>query len=105
MEAPDLNAVISREDLRELLSPEDKKLLQYFIVNLRARRKREKEAESKRSDMQHGITEKGRNFVGQETYELHQDLLMRITEAERAQLIREAIESNIYMFLKYMETY
>ena len=54
---------------------------------------------------QHQISEKGKNFVNQETYELHQALLMQITESEKYNLIRETIDNNIFMFLKYMETY
>jgi hypothetical protein len=30
---------------------------------------------------------------------------MQVTEAERHQLIRETIDNNIFMFLKYMEIY
>jgi hypothetical protein len=30
---------------------------------------------------------------------------MQITESEKSKLIRETIDNNIFMFLKYMETY
>ena len=63
MESPDLQAVMARDEMRGSVTPDDLKLLQYFIVNLRTRRKKDREAESKRLELQHHITEKGKNFV------------------------------------------
>ena len=51
------------------------------------------------------ITEKGKTYVNQETFELNHALLMLRTESERQQLIKDTIDSNIFTFLKYMETY
>jgi hypothetical protein len=44
-------------------------------------------------------------FVNQKTYELHQALLMTIEEAERVALIKSTIDSNLFLFLEYMETF
>ena len=63
MEVPDLDVVLESEQLRGMITPDDKKLLQYFIVNLRTRRKKERDADTKRQELQHHISEKGKNFV------------------------------------------
>jgi hypothetical protein len=105
MESPDLQNVLDRDEMRDTITQDDQKLLLYFLANLRTRRKKEREVEVKRQELQHHISEKGKNFINQETYELHQSLLMQVTESERQQLIRLTIDNNIFMFLKYMETY
>jgi hypothetical protein len=51
------------------------------------------------------ISEKGRMFINQKTYDLHQALLMPMTEEERLTLIKTTINSNLYLFLEYMESY
>jgi hypothetical protein len=44
-------------------------------------------------------------FVSQKTFDLHQALLAPVTEEDRVKLIKSTIESNIFIFLEYMETY
>ena len=51
------------------------------------------------------ISEKGRIFVNQKTYDLQQALLMPMTEEERKKLIRDTIDTNLFLFLEYMEGY
>jgi hypothetical protein len=63
MESPDVDQVMNSDDFRETLKPEDRKLLQIFVQNLRAKRKRQKETDNKVMEEQHQISEKGKNFV------------------------------------------
>jgi hypothetical protein len=44
-------------------------------------------------------------LLNQKTYDLHQSLLMPMTEDERIKLIKDSINSNIFLFLEYMESY
>ncbi len=50
-------------------------------------------------------SEKGRLFVSQKTYDLQQALLMQLTEEERTKLIKDTIDTNLFLFLEYMEEY
>jgi hypothetical protein len=51
------------------------------------------------------ISERGRAFINEKTYQLHQALLMPMSEDERKRLIKETIDTNIFLFLEYMEGY
>ncbi len=44
-------------------------------------------------------------LLNKKTYDLHQSLLMPMTEDERIKLIKDSINSNIFLFLEYMESY
>ncbi len=44
-------------------------------------------------------------FADQKTHDLHQVLLMPMERAERAELIKSTIDSNLFLFLEYMECY
>jgi hypothetical protein len=44
-------------------------------------------------------------FADQKTHDLHQALLMPMERAERAELIKSTIDSNLFLFLEYMECY
>ena len=44
-------------------------------------------------------------LLNQKTYDLHQSLLMPMMEDERVKLIKDSINSNIFLFLEYMESY
>jgi hypothetical protein len=50
-------------------------------------------------------SEKGLTFVSQKTHDLHQALLMPMTEDERAALIKDTIDRNLFLFLEYMESF
>ena len=51
MESPDLQTVLGRDDVRDTITPDDQKLLLYFVANLRTRRKKEREVEVKRQEL------------------------------------------------------
>ncbi len=44
-------------------------------------------------------------LLNQKTYDFHQALLMPMAEDERVRLIKDSINSNIFLFLEYMESY
>jgi hypothetical protein len=44
-------------------------------------------------------------MVDQKTYDLHQALLMPMGEIERKQLIKDTVDTNLFLFLEYMEGY
>ena len=64
MESPDLQTVLGRDEVRDTITPDDQKLLLFFLANLRTRRKKDREVEVKRQEMHHHISEKGKNFGG-----------------------------------------
>jgi hypothetical protein len=103
MEEPDVAAAFSDEKIGPHLKAEDKKTLQNFAYYLKTRRRKDIEEEAKRLEQEHLISEKGRMFVNQKTYDLHQALLMPMTEEERATLVKATIDSNLFLFLEYME--
>ena len=103
MEEPDVAAAFSDEKIGPHLKAEDKKTLQNFAYYLKTRRRKDLEEEAKRLEQEHLISEKGRMFVNQKTYDLHQALLMPMTEEERATLVKATIDSNLFLFLEYME--
>jgi hypothetical protein len=80
-------------------------VLQNYVYNLKIRRRREDEEEARRIEKEQLISEKGRMLLNQKTYDLHQSLLMPMTEDERVKLIKDSINSNIFLFLEYMESY
>ena len=51
MESPDLQTILGRDDVRDTITPDDQKLLLYFVANLRTRRKKEREVEVKRQEL------------------------------------------------------
>ena len=80
-------------------------MLQNYVYNLKIRRRREDEEEARRIEKEQLISEKGRMLLNQKTYDLHQSLLMPMMEDERVKLIKDSINSNIFLFLEYMESY
>ena len=51
------------------------------------------------------ISEKGKLLVNQKIYDLHQTLLTPMGEIERKQLIKDTVDTNLFLFLDYMEGY
>ena len=49
--------------------------------------------------------EKVKSFVNRKIDKLHQAILIQQTEDERASVILEAIEKNLFDFLEYMDNY
>ncbi len=49
--------------------------------------------------------EKVKSFVNRKINKLHQAILIQQTEDERASVILEAIEKNLFDFLEYMDNY
>jgi hypothetical protein len=105
MEAPDLSGVYADEAIGKLLTPEDKKPLSNFLFYLKQKRKKHEDDEAKKQEEEKMNSEKGRLFVSQKTYDLQQALLMQLNEDERKNLIKETIETNLFLFLEYMEEY
>jgi hypothetical protein len=103
MDEPDVAAAYSDEKIGPLLQQEDKKTLHNFAYYLKTRRRKDYEEEAKRIDQEQIISEKGRMFVNQKTYDLHQALLMPMNEEERVSLVKATIDSNLFLFLEYME--
>jgi hypothetical protein len=103
MEEPDVAAAFNDKAIGGQLMPEDRKTLHNFAYYLKARKRKEIEEEAKRVEQEHHISEKGRMFVNQKTYDLHQALLMPMTEEERISLVKATIDSNLFLFLEYME--
>ena len=87
------------------LKPEDRKILANFVYHLKLRRRKDGEEEIKRQEQERLISERGRIFVSQKTYDLQQALLMPMTEEERKKLIKNTIDTNLFLFLEYMEGY
>jgi hypothetical protein len=44
-------------------------------------------------------------YVNQKTLELHQALMMPMSGLERRELVKDIIDTNLYLFLEYMEGY
>jgi hypothetical protein len=105
MESPELSAVYADESIGTMLTPEDKKPLTNFIFYLKQKRKKHEEDEAKKQEEEKLNSEKGRLFVSQKTYDLQQALLMQLNEEERTKLIKETIDTNLFLFLEYMEEY
>jgi hypothetical protein len=105
MESPELSAVYADESIGKMLTPEDKKPLSNFIFYLKQKRKRLEEDEAKKQEEEKQNSEKGRLFVSQKTYDLQQALLMQLNEEERTKLIKDTIDTNLFLFLEYMEEY
>jgi hypothetical protein len=105
MDEPDLAAVLNDQHIGSQLQPGDKKKLENMVYYLKMKRKKEKEDQEKKLEQDHLISEKGMMFVSQKTFDLHQALLAPVTEEDRVKLIKSTIESNIFIFLEYMETY
>ena len=103
MDEPDVAAAYSDEKIGPLLQQEDKKTLHNFAYYLKTRRRKDYEEEAKRIDQEQIISEKGRMFVNQKTYDLHEALLMPMNEEERISLVKATIDSNLFLFLEYME--
>ncbi len=91
--------------LGKILLPDDRKALHNFIDHLKRKRKQKKDEESRRLEEERLNSEKGQIFINQKTYELQQALLMPMTESERTKLIKDTIESNLYLLLDYMGNY
>jgi hypothetical protein len=105
MEEPDVTAAFEDEDIGKLLKAEDRKTLSNFLYHLKSRRKKEDEDEAKKTEQERIISEKGKLMVDQKTYDLHQALLMPMGEIERKQLIKDTVDTNLFLFLEYMEGY
>jgi hypothetical protein len=105
MQNPDVNAAFKNEELAQVLKPEDRKALSNFVYHLKSRRRKDDQEEAKRSEDEKQISEKGRMFVSEKTFDLHQALLMPMCETERENLIKDTIDTNLYLFLEYMENY
>jgi hypothetical protein len=105
MQDPDVNAAFKNEELAQVLKPEDRKALSNFVYHLKSRRRKDDQEEAKRSEDEKQISEKGRMFVSEKTFDLHQALLMPMCETERENLIKDTIDTNLYLFLEYMENY
>jgi hypothetical protein len=105
MKEPDIAALYEDEELGLNLKQEDKRPLQNFVYHLKLKRQREAEEDKKKSEEDRLISEKGRAFINEKTYQLHQALLMPMSEDERKRLIKETIDTNIFLFLEYMEGY
>ena len=102
---PTLESLQKDEEVQGKLTTEDLKHLTKFLVNLRYRRRIEKEKETSREELEQSITDKGRGFVSQKAYDLQQELLMPMSREDRSRLIADKIKSNLYLFLEYMERY
>lgn len=100
---PDLKALEGHPELTASLTDDHRKHLATFISNLRQKRKKEKEEQVRRREEQLSYEEKGKYFVAQKTNELQQSLLMQMSREDRASLIEESINQNLWMFLEYME--
>jgi hypothetical protein len=83
MDEPDVDSVFKDENVGKLLKPDDRKILINFAYNLKSRRRKEEEELSSRAQQERVISEKGKMFVNQKTYELHQALMMPMSEVER----------------------
>jgi hypothetical protein len=51
------------------------------------------------------MNEKGRIILNKKTDDLQQALLMAISEEERSKLIKNTIDTNLFLFLQFMENY
>ena len=105
MIVPDFAVIIKREEFADKLTNDDKKVLQVFITNLKSRRKKEANEESKRQDQERQMNEKERIILNKKTDDLQQALLMAISEEERSKLIKNTIDTNLFLFLQFMENY
>ncbi len=105
MEIPDLSGVYADDSLGRMLKEDDKKPLQNFLFYLKLKRKRQADENAKKEEEEKLNSEKGRLFVSQKTYDLQQTLLMQLTEEERTKLIKDTIDTNLFLFLEYMEEY
>jgi hypothetical protein len=105
MDDPEVAAVFQDPELGKVLKPDDRKALTNFVYQLKLKRRKDGEEETKRQEQERLISERGRIFVNQKTYDLQQALLMPMTEEERKKLIKDTIDTNLFLFLEYMEGY
>ncbi len=71
MPDPDIEAAFNDDNIGKLLKPEDRRPLYHFIRNLKGKKQKLAEEETKRADQGHLISEKGLMYVNQKTYDLH----------------------------------
>ena len=79
--------------------------LQNWISNQRQKIRREEQENIRREQLQQNIMEKAQRFTNQLIPDLHRALLTPQTEKERAELIQQKIDDNLFLFLDYMENY
>ena len=70
MDDPEVAAVFEDAELGNVLKPEDRKALTNFVYQLKVRRRKDGEEETKRHEQERLISERGRIFVNQKTYDL-----------------------------------
>jgi hypothetical protein len=76
-----------------------------FIQNIKSKIKKSSNGEEQTREKDEEMKEIVKSFVNKKIDKLHQAILSQQTEEERASVILQAIDKNLFDFLEYMDNY
>ncbi len=105
MEEPSFELLLKEEQFKNNIDKETENKLKVFIQNIKQKAKKNSVVEEQGRVDDEEFKERVKQFVNKKIDKLHQAILSQQTEEERASVILEAIDKNLFDFLEYMDNY
>ena len=105
MDEPSVDHLMKEEQFKEGFDKETETKLRVFVQNIKSKIKKSSMVEEQTKEKDEEMKEIVKSFVNKKIDKLHQAILAQQTENERASVILEAIDKNLFDFLEYMDNY